>query len=530
MARALPQVFSSSLVTRLILGTLCLDLLVAGFAARTLYVSHANYEKRALVATQNLSKVLAQDLAASFSKIELALLAVKEEMERQLTLGRVHAAPLNAYIARQAARQPDLNALRVADAEGNVIFGSGVGDGPPVNAAQRDFFMRLRETPGPGLFVSRPMIGQISGRWSVVLARRVDLPGGGFGGAVYAVVLLETIQKQFAALDLGPHGALSLRDLDLGTVVRHPEPAAVGTAIGNRTFSREWPEKLKENALFGSYFAVGLDGLNRALSYRRVADYPFYVIVGQYPGDYLAEWEREMRNTLGLAGAFVLVTCWFAWLVALAWRRREADARLREEERERLMLDLHDGCIQSIYAVGLRLENVRRQIDATPANAAKGVGEALADLNLVIQELRAFIAGKSPESYSPDELIAEIHRIIPQLGPAGPQFSVDIDRAALAKLSPERADHLLRIAREGVSNVVRHANAKRATLSLRLRGAAVHLEVSDDGTGIGAGAAAAPGLGLHHIEARARKLGGRASVHSTPAKGTRIAVEFPAMA
>jgi signal transduction histidine kinase len=521
---------------------LCLNLLVAGFAAHTLYTSHGNYEKRAVVATQNLSKVLAQDLAASFSKIDLALLAVKDEMERQLglrrgetagrggTAGRVDAASLNAYIARQAARQSDLDALRVADAEGNVIFGIGIGGGPPVNAAHRDFFMGTRETRGPGLVVSKPMIGQISGKWSIVLARRVDLPDRGFGGTVYAVILLETFQKQFAALDLGPHGALSLRDLDLGTVVRHPEPAAVGTAIGNRTFSKEWPEKLKQNAQSGSYFAVGLDGRNRALSYRRVADYPFYVIVGQYPGDYLAEWNREMRNTLALAGAFILVTCWLAWLVALAWKRREADARQRDAERERLMLDLHDGCIQSIYAVGLHLENARRQIDESPAKAAKGVGEAVANLNLVIQDLRAFIAGESPPNYSPDEFIAEINRIIPQLGPAGPQFCVDIDRAVLGKLSADRAAHLLRIAREGVSNIVRHSNAKKATLSLQLRGAAVHLEVSDDGTGIADGAAAAPGLGLHHIEARARKLGGRARVYSTPAEGTRIAVEFPAMA
>src|SRR4030081_754380 len=102
MAKALTQVFSSSLVTRLILGTLCLDLLVAGFAAYTLYASHGNYEKRAVVATQNLSMVLAQDLAASFGKIDLAIFAVKEEMERQLsaekgdTAGRINAASLNA--------------------------------------------------------------------------------------------------------------------------------------------------------------------------------------------------------------------------------------------------------------------------------------------------------------------------------------------------------------------------------------------------------------------------------------------------
>jgi PAS domain S-box-containing protein len=140
------------------------------------------------------------------------------------------------------------------------------------------------------------------------------------------VILLEHFQKKFAALDLGPHGVVSLRDMQLGTVVRQPEPTAVGTAVGNRTFSKEWPEKLKINPVAGTYFAAGLDDRTRALAYRKVSAYPFYIIVGLFPGDYLAQWQQEAVRTLALVGVFLIVTLLLASLIRSAWKRREADS------------------------------------------------------------------------------------------------------------------------------------------------------------------------------------------------------------
>jgi signal transduction histidine kinase len=525
---------SRPFITRLILGAVCLNLLVLAFAAYTLRQSYENFERRAVVTTQNLAQVLAQDLAATFSRIDLAVVAVEEEMEQRLALGReLDAGSVNAYIARQVSRQPGLGALRVTDAQGRIVFGTGVDDAPQFSLAQRQYFERLRRAPSKDLLVSKPQIGQMSGKWSIVLARRIDLADGTFGGIAYAVVFLENFQKAFAALNLGPHGAVSLRDLELGTVVRHPEPKAVGTAIGSRSFSKEWPEKLKENPLFGSYFAVGLDERNRALSYRRVAGFPFYIIVGEYPADYLAEWYEELARTTLLALLFALTTGVFAWIIRRAWKRREDDARrllelseLREADRERLTLDLHDGCIQSIYAIGLNMERARRLTREDPAKAGEVIAEATANLNLVIQDLRAFIAGEPLVPRSEAEFLAEMQRIVPQGGEAGPKFSMEIDRQAVQKLSADESSHVLRIAREAVSNIVRHADATAARVYLGKHDSVVRLEVSDDGTGLAANGTSAGGLGLHHISARARKLGGQARFDSSPEGGTKITVEF----
>ena len=75
--------------------------------------------------------------------------------------------------------------------------------------------------------------------------------------------------------------------------------------------------------------------------------------------------------------------------------RRRSDAQLKAlaEERERLFQDMHDGCIQSIYAAALNLEASRGLIEVNPQLASTMIAEATASLNLVILELRSFITG-----------------------------------------------------------------------------------------------------------------------------------------
>jgi signal transduction histidine kinase len=208
--------------------------------------------------------------------------------------------------------------------------------------------------------------------------------------------------------------------------------------------------------------------------------------------------------------------------------RRRSDAQLQAlaEERERLFQDMHDGCIQSIYAVGLNLEACMRLIEADPKKAAPMIADAMASLNLVIQDLRSFINGRRPDSVTGKDLRTRIETAARAAGNRGLTFTVDIDQSATNSLTAEQAAHLLQIAREAISNATRHANARTGRVSLRRRDSAMRLEVSDDGTGFVAGKVNKLGLGLHHIDARARKLGGTARVSSTPNHGTRIVVEF----
>jgi len=208
--------------------------------------------------------------------------------------------------------------------------------------------------------------------------------------------------------------------------------------------------------------------------------------------------------------------------------RRRSDKQLKAlaEERERLFQDMHDGCIQSIYAVGVNLEACMRLIEANPKTACQMIADATANLNLVIQELRSFITGRKLQIPAGQNLRTEIEKAVQAAGNHGLTFTMGIDERAMKALTSEQALHLLQIAREGISNATRHANARTGRISLQKRDGAIYLEVSDDGTGFIANKVNKLGLGLHHIDARARKLGGRARVSSTQNQGTRIVVEF----
>jgi signal transduction histidine kinase len=209
-----------------------------------------------------------------------------------------------------------------------------------------------------------------------------------------------------------------------------------------------------------------------------------------------------------------------------ARKRSDAQVKALAEERERLFQDMHDGCIQSIYAVGLNLEACMRLIDENPRMAREMIADATVGLTLVIQELRSFIAGHRLQISTGGDLQTEIKKAVQAAGNRGLAFAIDIDESAMKALTPEQALHLLQIARESISNAMRHANARTGRVSLQRRGGALCLEVSDDGTGFIANKVNKLGLGLHHIDARARKLGGTALVKSTPNLGTRIVVEF----
>jgi signal transduction histidine kinase len=208
--------------------------------------------------------------------------------------------------------------------------------------------------------------------------------------------------------------------------------------------------------------------------------------------------------------------------------RERSDAQLKAfaEERERLFQDMHDGCIQSIYAAALNLEACLRLIEVDPKRTSQMIAEATVTLNLVIQELRAFITGHKLQIATGRNLRTEIEHAASTAASQGLNFAVEVDDDAMMALTAEQAAHMLQIVRECISNALRHANARHGRISLRIRKGVLSLDVSDDGSGFDASKVNKLGLGLHHIKARARKLGGTASISSALNKGTRIIVQL----
>ncbi len=198
-------------------------------------------------------------------------------------------------------------------------------------------------------------------------------------------------------------------------------------------------------------------------------------------------------------------------------------------ERTRLGRDLHDGVIQTVYAAGMNLAAARNAIRSRPADAERILEETRAELNASIRELRTFIDQLEPETLPerplPEAIGAAAH-LLQGIRPFNARIEFEPD--AVAALNPRQRLHILAIAREGLSNSVRHSRAAEIRVALRRYGPHAELVVSDDGANPPAPPTGAKtGRGMENIAARARELGGELTLQTGPQGGFEIRLWFP---
>jgi PAS domain S-box-containing protein len=212
-----------------------------------------------------------------------------------------------------------------------------------------------------------------------------------------------------------------------------------------------------------------------------------------------------------------------------ALRTRERELQTALQERERISQDLHDGILQSLFAVGLTLEVAKSLMPPKTLKASgASLNKAIDQLNRVMREIRNFIAGLDSELLEGKDLPAALKHLLESLTenqPTRVRFAVE-DRAAKA-LSAEQSLHLLRIIQEAVSNCIRHGHAQEARVSLKLLKQGVRLRIRDDGRGFSQDTVKTGGYGLRNMAARAQRLGGRFTVLSRVKEGTNIVLDLP---
>jgi signal transduction histidine kinase len=199
------------------------------------------------------------------------------------------------------------------------------------------------------------------------------------------------------------------------------------------------------------------------------------------------------------------------------------------EERERIGRDLHDGIIQSIYAVGLSLEDVPDLMTEEPEEATARVERAIDSLDQSIRDIRNFIFGLRPELLEQAGLVGGLAALADEFR-VNSMVDVDLDAAEAqdADLAPELISQLLSIAREALSNIARHSKATQGGVHVETTEAKVILIISDNGVGFDTGKPRSAGhQGLVNMRARASSVGGKLDVQSEPGFGTRIIVDVP---
>jgi two-component system, NarL family, sensor kinase len=221
-------------------------------------------------------------------------------------------------------------------------------------------------------------------------------------------------------------------------------------------------------------------------------------------------------------------------LVSLAIERTRLAARSAElaalEERNRLAREIHDTLAQSLAAIAIRLETADALVEGKEdTQLADAVRQALAITRSTLDEARRSVLELRGAPLEGRTLAEALRSLADDIGGAGGRtldvaVTVEGDSGAL----PRAVEiGLYRIAREALTNVVRHAGATAAAIHLEWTEGRARMRIEDDGMGFVPSRVPSGRFGIIGMNERARLLGGSLGIASAPGTGTTIDIEVP---
>ncbi len=196
------------------------------------------------------------------------------------------------------------------------------------------------------------------------------------------------------------------------------------------------------------------------------------------------------------------------------------------EERQRLARELHDSVSQALYGIALGARTARVQLDRDPAAAVQPVDYVLSLAEAGLAEMRALIFELRPESLENEGLVAALEK---HLAATRARYGIEVtaDLGAEPPLNLDEKEVFFRLGQEALHNVVKHAQASRATVALSSNNGAVVLEVGDDGVGFDTSSSFPGHMGLVSMRERAAGIGAILEIGSTPGGGTTVRLSLP---
>ncbi|MBI4287441.1 MAG: PAS domain S-box protein [Chloroflexi bacterium] len=226
----------------------------------------------------------------------------------------------------------------------------------------------------------------------------------------------------------------------------------------------------------------------------------------------------------------VVAACAISRDISATKALREQELKMaRLNERDRIGMDLHDGVVQSLYAISLRLENCITLLTTAPHQVPPSLEKAIAELKDVSQDITHYVDGLNGSALTVKDLPGRVasfaaglhldaHIVIER------PLSSELD----ATLSARSVENILHIVREALTNVAKHSQARATQIRLSEQGDKLVLSIKDDGAGfIGSCDIAKLGHGLRNMSHRAQTLGGCLAIKTTPGIGTELLLELP---
>ena len=199
------------------------------------------------------------------------------------------------------------------------------------------------------------------------------------------------------------------------------------------------------------------------------------------------------------------------------------------QERHRIMYELHDGLLQSLATMILRIESYRAR--ARSGETAKEIAGELGQLEdmarKTMNEIRQFLAGKEPTPIAPGTLMERLKDELRFLQGLGIEALLESDPEEL-NLPPEIEREIYYVLREALTNITRHAHATRVAIELRQRNDRVDGSIEDNGVGTDLSQGVhGDRVGMASMRDRIEKKGGGFDLRSSPGHGFKIIFSVP---
>jgi len=299
---------------------------VVAIVAPLLWLGRMEALRAAHVTTSNLARVLEEQTDRSLAVVD-AHLSTVVDLWAQLPAGQwPSASRLRGLLTQKTSESKYVRSMFVLDESGVMMFHSRSQDVLGRSFADRAYFQVHRDGD-PGLYVSEMIRGRLTGRWNLMLSRRLTSADGAFAGVVVALLEPDWLERDYAELDIGPHGLINLRLANGQLVARKPRlDDRIGQVLPSTAFLQT-AMGATDNAS-GEYLST-LDHVTRLYTARRVGDAPLIVLVGLSKQDVLASWRRT-------AVIYLAVTALLVAGIVVFTRRQQRE----KQDRERTLATL----------------------------------------------------------------------------------------------------------------------------------------------------------------------------------------------
>ncbi|WP_171939845.1 cache domain-containing sensor histidine kinase [Herbaspirillum rubrisubalbicans] len=532
---------------RLALGLFSL-LLICGLwlgALKELATSRQNNLEDARRDAQSLSRLFLEHAYRTIEAADQAAVYLRYrygERGQNLDLATEIA---NGLVARNV-----YNLFTIVDSKGDVALSSKPFT--PINLSDREHIQAHMHGGPDKLFISKPVLGRVSNKWSLQLTRRINHPDGSFGGVVVVSMDPQYFTSLYHQIDVGHHGVITLLGADgVVRVRRTGETDAMGEQVSG---GKVYTSMLAQGD--GVVEAVSrIDGRERIYAFHKLRDYPLYASVGIDIEERLAPYYRERNRTLLLATLITLAVLLFnallIWLAGSLVKSRQ-DAMQASHAKSRFLSNMSHEFRTPLNGVLGYSDALREELGESPlaqyATAIHDSGNRLLDLVNAILEVTELEDQRVAIQAEPEnirELISQaVARHYPDAQAKGLSLECRIsDEVPQVVVCDQRK--VLRVLENLLDNAVRYTDSGRILVEVERSGSQLSVRIKDTGIGIPAGqldtifekftqaddserrARDGAGLGLTIAQRLVTLMGGKLMLQSKQHQGSTFSFTLP---